>query len=94
MHMYICLHAYKYIQYTGLLLCVDMFMMYYLPNVLMVYVFFITGDLKDCCSYVNMSYCEPSVFTVNVIWLLLLYSCFYHALQRCSFFLFPIFCGP
>lgn len=56
--------------------------------------FFITGDLKDCCSYVNRSYCETSVFTVNVIWLLLLYSCFYHALQHCSFFLFTIFCGP
>lgn len=27
-------------------------------------------------------------------WLLLLYSCFYHALQRCSFFLLPIFFGP
>lgn len=39
MHMYICLHAYKYIQLMGLLLCVDMFMMYYHPNVLMVYVF-------------------------------------------------------
>lgn len=68
--------------YMGLLLCVDMFMLYYLPNVLMFYVFFITGDLKDCCSYVNRSYCETSVFTVNVIWLLLLYSCFYHALQH------------
>lgn len=40
MHMYICLHAYKYIQYIGLLLlCVDMFMMYYHPIVLMFYVF-------------------------------------------------------
>lgn len=42
------------------------------------WVFFITGDLKDCCSYVNRSYCETSVFTVNVICLffllLLLYS--------------------
>lgn len=54
--------------------------------------FFITGDLKERCSYVNRSYCETSVFTVNVIWLLLLYSCFYHALQHWfpSFFLFPI----
>lgn len=62
----------------------------------MFYVFFITGDLKDCCSYVNRSYCETSVFTVNVIWLLLLYSCFYHALQHWfhSFFFLPIWLGP
>lgn len=61
MHMYICLHAYKYIH--GVILCVDMSMLYYLPNVLMFYFFFfITGDLKDCCSYVNRCYCETSVF--------------------------------
>lgn len=46
-----------------------MSMLYYLPDVLMF--FFITGDLKDCCSYVNRSYCETSVFTVNVICLFL-----------------------
>lgn len=26
--------------------------------------FFITGDLKDCCSYVNRHYCETSDLTV------------------------------
>lgn len=58
--------------------------------------FFITGDLKDCCLYVNRRYCETSVFTVNVIWLLLLYSCFYHALQHWfqRFSVFPILLSP
>lgn len=37
MHMYICLHAYKYIEYRGYY---DVFMMYYLSNVLMFYVFY------------------------------------------------------
>ena len=79
MHMYICLHAYKYI-HGVIIMCRHVYavLSFKCLNVLC---FFITGDLKDCCSYVNRSYCETSVFTVNVIWLLLLYSCFYHALQ-------------
>lgn len=42
---------------------------------------YITGDLKDCCSYVNRSYCENSVFTVNVICFFLTLR-YFHTLQH------------
>lgn len=49
-HVCICIYVYMHINiYMGSLFFVDMFMLFYLPNVLMFNVFFITGDLKDCC---------------------------------------------
>lgn len=57
MHMYICLHAYKYIYGVIMCGCVNAVFSWSW----WVCFLFITGDLKDCCAYVNRSYCAISV---------------------------------
>lgn len=67
--------------YMGLL-CVDMLMLCSLGHDEFVFfLFYITGDLKDCCAYVNRSYCAISVlkclFKYFFFTLQLLLSCYF-----------------